>query len=77
MTADSNRKIVLVTQRTRLEDLIRRYNTYGQAEFIISHNGGDFADYRLEHETYQGAVQTALSSLQGFVPRVPTILMRL
>ena len=63
---DSNRKIVLVTQRTRLEDLIRRYNTYGQAEFYISHNGGDFADYRLEHETYHMAVQTALSALQTF-----------
>ncbi len=63
---DSNRKIVLVTQRTRLEDLIRRYNTYGQAEFYISRNGGDFADYRLEHETYHMAVQTALSTLQAF-----------
>jgi len=63
---DSNRKIVLVTQRTRLEDLIRRYNTYGQAEFYISHNGGDFVDYRLEHETYHIAVQTALSALQTF-----------
>ncbi len=63
---DSNRKIVLVTQRTRLEDLIRRYNTYGQAEFYISNNGGDFADYRLEHETYHMAVQTALSALQAF-----------
>lgn len=63
---DSNQKIILVTQRTRLEDLIRRYNTYGQAEFIISHNGGDFTDYRLEHETYQAAMQTALSDLQTF-----------
>ena len=63
---DTGQKIILVTQRTRLEDLIRRYNTYGQAEFIISHNGGDFADYRLEHEIYQGAMHTALSALQTF-----------
>jgi len=63
---DSSQKIILVTQRTRLEDLICRYNTYGQAEFIISHNGGDFADYRLEHEIYQGAMHTALSALQAF-----------
>lgn len=63
---DSNQKIVLVTQRTRLEDLIRRYNTYGQAEFYINHNGGDFADYRLEHETYHAAMRTALSALQTF-----------
>ena len=63
---DKGQKIILVTQRTRLEDLIRRYNTFGQAEFIISHNGGDFSDYRLEHETYHSAVQTALSALQAF-----------
>ena len=63
---DSNQKIILVTQRTRLEDLIRRYNAFGQAEFIISHNGGDFSDYRLEHETYHSTVQTALSALQAF-----------
>ena len=63
---DKGQKIILVTQRTRLEDLIRRYNTFGQAEFIISHNGGDFSDYRLEHETYHSAVQTSLSALQGF-----------
>jgi hypothetical protein len=63
---DKGQKIILVTQRTRLEDLIRRYNTFGQAEFIISHNGGDFSDYRLEHETYHSAVQAALSALQAF-----------
>lgn len=63
---DKGQKIILVTQRTRLEDLIRRYNTFGQAEFIISHNGGDFTDYRLEHETYHSAVQTVLSALQAF-----------
>ena len=63
---DTGQKIIFVTQRTRLEDLIHRYNTYGQAEFIISHNGGDFADYRLEHEIYQGAMHTALSALQTF-----------
>lgn len=63
---DSSRKIVLVTQRTRLEDLIRRHNTYGQAEFYISHSGGDFADYRTEHETYRLAAQSTLSALQGF-----------
>lgn len=63
---DSNCKIVLVTQRTRLEELIRRYNTYGQAEFYISHNGGNFADYRLEHETYQQAVQTVVTCLSAF-----------
>ena len=63
---EQNQKIVLVTQRTPLEELIRRYNTWGQAEFCISHNGGDFADYRLEHETYHAAVRRTLSALEPF-----------
>ena len=63
---DNSRKIVLVTQRTRLEDLIRRYNTYSQVEFYITHSGGGFSDYQAEHEAYQTAMQIVLSSLQAF-----------
>lgn len=62
---EKDKKIVLVTQKTRLEDLIRRYNTYGQAKFCIEHNGGDFTDYKLEHDVYHRAVSTAVSCLQS------------
>ena len=63
---DSSRKIVFVTQRTGLEDLIRRYNTYSQAEFVIRSSGGDFTDYRLEHEIYHAAVRSVHTALQEF-----------
>jgi NAD kinase len=46
-------KIVLVTRKTRLEELVERFNTQAQAKFYIEHAGGDFAGYVAEHETYQ------------------------
>lgn len=61
-----DRKIVLVTQKTRLENLVRRYNTVDQAEFYVKHHGGDFDDYRQEHETYYTAVDAATVWLQPY-----------
>jgi hypothetical protein len=49
-------KIILVTRKTRLEGLIERFNTRGQARFYITHSGGDFDFYEREHETYYAAV---------------------
>jgi NAD kinase len=57
-------KIVLVTRKTRLEGLIERFNTAGQARFYLEHGGGDFNLYQKEHETYQAAVSTLRSALQ-------------
>lgn len=59
-------KIVLVIQKTRLENLIQRYNTVEQAEFYVQHHGGDFTDYRLEHNTYYKAVHTITDFLQNY-----------
>ena len=60
----TDHKIVLITQKTRLEELIHRYNTYEQAKFYIEHHGGDFSDYQLEHDTYHAALAKAVCSLQ-------------
>jgi hypothetical protein len=49
-------KIVLVTRKTRLEGLVERFNTRGQAKFYLEHSGGNFAAYEREHETYYAAV---------------------
>lgn len=46
-------RMVLVTRRTRLEELVRRYNTVGQAKFYIEHLGQNFSDYLTEHDTYR------------------------
>jgi NAD kinase len=50
-------KIVLIVRRTRLDDLITRFNTEEQARFYVEHLGANFSDYQLEDQTYKKAVQ--------------------
>lgn len=57
-------KIILVTRKTRLEGLIERFNTVGQARFYLEHSGGDFDLYQREHDVYYAAVAELRSKLQ-------------
>jgi len=57
-------KIILVTRKTRLEGLVERFNTLGQAKFYIEHSGGDFALYEREHAAYVNALGRLRSALQ-------------
>lgn len=57
-------KIVLVTRKTRLEELIERFNTQAQAQFYIEHAGGDFSAYLLEHDAYQRSLETVRRSIE-------------
>ena len=63
MPAANDRKIVLVTRKTRLEDLIARHLTAAQARFYVEHLGADFSDYEREHEVYQAQHRTTLQVL--------------
>lgn len=54
--SESERKIILVTRRTRLQELVARYNTVEQARFQAEHLGMDFSDFQDEDRTYQTAV---------------------
>ena len=56
----SERKVVLVTRRTRLEELVARFNTMTQARFYVEHLGADFSDYEREHEVYHAQRHTTL-----------------
>ncbi len=49
-------KVVLVTRKTRLAELICKYNTIEQARFYIEHMGVDFSDYVEEDRIYSQAV---------------------
>jgi hypothetical protein len=57
-------KIVLITRKTRLEGLIERFNTRGQAKFYIEHSDGDFGFYEREHDTYYAALNTLRAALK-------------
>lgn len=50
-------KVIIVTRKTRLTELIYKYNTKEQAKFYIEHMGADFSDYVAEDTNYQTAVR--------------------
>ncbi|MEZ5443258.1 MAG: sugar kinase [Lysobacterales bacterium] len=73
----SQRRIILVTRRTRLEDLVIRLNTVEQARFYVEHMGADFSDYETEQRQYHAAVASTseLLSLHGRVQRLERKLL--
>jgi len=62
MPVANERRVIMVTRKTRLEDLIAKYLTAAQARFYVEHLGADFSDYQREHDIYwqqhRHAVQT-------------------
>lgn len=59
------RRIVVVTKRTQLQELIDRFVTKAQAKFYIEHMGLAFGDYEEADRTYASALETLTSSLPG------------
>ncbi|MFW6369708.1 MAG: sugar kinase [Bacteroidota bacterium] len=47
---------IVVTNKTRLEQLVFRFNTRAQARFYIEHSGGDFLAYQREHEQFESSL---------------------
>lgn len=64
MAANADRKIVLVTRKTRLEDLIAKYHTQAQAKFYVEHLGADFGDYQREHDVYMAQRRHTVAALE-------------
>lgn len=57
-------KIILIKRKTRLEELMAKYNTINQARFYIEHLGADFSDYLSEDEIYGKALSEAQKQLE-------------
>ena len=57
-------KLILVVRKTRLDDLVARFNTRDQARFYVEHSGQDFSDYLAEHERYRQSVSAATATLE-------------
>jgi len=57
-------KIIIITRKTRLENLIVRYNTIQQAQFYIEHLGSDFSDYLNEEKQYKEVVAYIIATLE-------------
>jgi NAD kinase len=71
-------KIVVITQRTALQELIERFNTREQARFYVEHMGASFTEYEAAHDTYEAALRALRVALptgmrsqvveRGFLP---------
>ena len=59
-------KVVLVTRKTRLQELVYKYNTVEQARFYIEHMGVDFSDYLKEDEVYRQAVAEVKNAVDKY-----------
>lgn len=64
MSAKTEKKVVLIVRKTRLDELILRYNTEAQAKFYIEHLGADFSDYQQEDAQYKKALAGARQHLE-------------
>lgn len=54
---------IVIVNKTRLEQLIERFNTKAQAKFYIEHSGGNFADYESEHSNFKRSLDKVLQIL--------------
>jgi NAD kinase len=71
-------KIVVVTKKSALQELIERFNTREQARFYVEQMGASFDDYAAAHDTYIAALETLKSAVpkgvrvqfveRGFLP---------
>jgi NAD kinase len=58
-------KLVLITRKTQLEELLERHTTRSRARFAIEQAGGDFTPYLAAHDAYH----TALDRIRASLPR--------
>src|SRR5690349_21426683 len=59
-------RIVIVTKKTALDELVERYNSRAQARFYLDALApGGFDEYEAAHERYTAAVAAVQRSLPG------------
>ena len=58
-------KLVIITKKTALEELLERFNTRDQARFYIEHMGGSFQEYQDAHDAYH----RSLDRVRDAIPR--------
>jgi NAD kinase len=63
------KKLIIVTRKTRLQELVERFNTRSQAKFYIEHAGGDFNDYEREDDAYRSSLEVLRRSLDIEMPQ--------
>lgn len=59
-------KIVIISRKTRLQELVHQYNTVEQAKFYIEHMGADFSDYIAEDRQYHQVLNLVRDTAEHF-----------
>jgi NAD kinase len=54
---------ILIRDKTRLEQLIERFNSKAQARFYIERSGGNFEPYEQEHKQFYLSLDTVIKTL--------------
>lgn len=49
-------RFVMIERKTRLMELVERFNTWSQARFYLEHAGMDVNDYLVEHDQYKAVL---------------------
>lgn len=60
-----DRKLVVIYRKTRLEELVEKYNSVDQARFYIESLGEDFLDYLVENDNYQKSMERMKKIISG------------
>jgi NAD kinase len=66
MAKGTERRMVLVTRRTRVDELITRHNTLAQARFVIESQGLAFDDYLAEDQVFKSQLAKLKTELDRF-----------
>lgn len=61
-------RIVLISRKTPLEELVERYGTVGQARFYLEHMGLSFESYEAEHRAYAASFELVRGALPRSLP---------
>lgn len=65
MGASRKLRFILVSRKTRLQELTERFNTWPQAKFYLEHSQVDAVDYLREHDVYVKQLLEAERILKG------------
>ncbi len=60
-------QIVLIRDKTRLEQLIERFNSKAQAKFYLEMSGGDYNYIENEHETFYNSLKSVEKTISTFL----------
>ncbi len=58
-------KVVVVTRKTELEELVARFNTLPQAQFYLERAGQDFTPIAARHQRYQAVLDAVRGEIPG------------